>query len=121
MEVLHPDGDVLQIDTPILLDFPREASYFVLKELCGSTSNISFRVDERDVWGDERGVDLKLSVRKTDVLYGWRRCELDVFVESAHELLPFLIAKFLMAEMELWVFLDRPMRDPLLFEGPLGA
>ena len=117
---LHSDGDVLQIDTPIFLDFPQEASYFVLNKLCGSTTNLSFRVDKY-VSMDESGLDSRPSGRKINVLYGWRRCELDVFVESAHELLPFLIAKFLTAEMELRVFLDRPMRDPLSLEGPVCA
>lgn len=118
---LHQDGDVLQIDAPILFDFPKMASHFVLKELCGSTTNLSFRVDEKEVSIDERGADQKPSVRKTEVLYGWRRCELDVFVVSAHALLPFLVAKLTEVEKELRAFLDRQMRGPVLLDGPLSA
>jgi hypothetical protein len=118
---LHQDGDVLQIDAPILFDFPRTASHFVLKELCGSTTTLSFRVDEMEVSIDERGVDQRPSVRKTDVLYGWGRYELDVFVEAVHALLLFFIANLTGAEKELRAFLDSPMRGPVLLDGPLSA
>jgi hypothetical protein len=118
---LHQDGDVLQIDAPILFDFPRTASYFVLKELCGSTTTLSFRVDEMEVSIDERGVDQRPSVRKTDVLYGWGRYELDVFVEAVHALLLFLIANLTGAEKKLRAFLDSPMQGPVLLDGPLSA
>ncbi len=109
---LHQDGDVLQIDAPILFDFPETAGHFVLKELCGSTTTVSFRVDEMEVSIDERGVDQRPSVRKTDVLYGWGRYELDEFAEATFALLLFVIANLTGAEKQLRVFLDRPMRVP---------
>lgn len=43
---VHEDGDVVQFDAPVLMDFPSEASHFVLKEVCGHNTHLSFRVDE---------------------------------------------------------------------------
>jgi hypothetical protein len=101
---LHQDGDVLQFDAPVMFDFPAGASHFVLTELCGSTTNLSFRVDEKDVLLGEGGTDRKPSVSKTEVLYGWGRFEFETFTNTAHTLLPFLVAKLTQAEKELRAF-----------------
>lgn len=103
---LHQDGDVLQLDAPVLFDFPAGASHFVLKELCGSTTNLSFRVDEKDVLKGEIGANRKPSLSKTEVLYGWGRFDFKAFTATAHALLPFLITKLTYAEKELRAFLE---------------
>jgi hypothetical protein len=118
---LHQDGGMLKIDAPVLLNFPREASHFVLKNLCGSSANLCFRIDEKDVRIEERGKNRKPSVRKIEILYGSGNFELDVFVESAHARLPFLVAKYIQAEEELRAFLDRQAQDPVSLDGPLSA
>lgn len=103
---LAEDSDMLLFDSPILFDFPSEASYFVLSQLCGKTTNLAFWVAEREVHTGVGDEDQKLLLQKTDVLYGWRWFNLETFVSSAHELMPIVVSELTEAEKELRVFLD---------------
>jgi hypothetical protein len=86
---LHQDGDVLQFETPLVREFPEGASAFVLSELCGRNTLMSFRVDLEPI----------------PVLYGWGRFELAYFESRHTELLPHLMIKIAEAKEMLETFL----------------
>lgn len=81
---VHEDGDVVQFDAPVLMNFPQEASHFVLKEVCGNNTHLSFRVDEQVILENGQRSDQEVSAQKTEVLHGWGRFEFETFVGSAH-------------------------------------
>lgn len=91
---LHEDGSTLQFDAPVLLDFPKEASHFVLTELCGRHSYLSFRVDRHG----------------SEVLYAWGRFEFRSFVEQSASLLPYLITWTTQAEKDVRGYLETSSR-----------
>lgn len=102
---LHESGDVVQFDAPIFIDFPREASYYVLSRF-GGTAMLNFGVTERSVRKGEGDGNQKLAVSRTDVLYGWRIFEFEAFVRSAGDVLPYVVAKLTKVEKELRAHLE---------------
>ena len=82
MLYLHQDGEVLQFEAPLVQDFPIEASSFVLSELCGRNTLMSFRVD----------------FKPSPTLYAWGRLEFDTFMKQHVELLPYLVSRLRVAE-----------------------
>ncbi len=102
---LREDGGTLIFDAPVMIDFPREASYYVLSKFGASSAILNFGVIEKDIRKGEGDEDQKLSVYRTDVLYGWGGLEFEAFVRSADVFLPFLVAKLTEVEKELRAYL----------------
>lgn len=88
---LHPDEETLQFEAPVLLDFPESASTFVLTELCGANTMLSFRLDQQP----------------KQVLNAWRRDTLTAFSEQHTFLMPYLVAKVRKADAELAGYLGQ--------------
>lgn len=104
---VHEDGRSFQFESPIFLAFPESASHFVLSELCGRNTYLSFRLDRhkhlavQDAGtsaGDGQVIQTAAATR--EVLYAWGRFEFDTFVEEAASLVPYIITNLLGAELE---------------------
>lgn len=103
---LREDGGTLMFDAPVLVDFPRRASYYVLSKFGASSPILNFGVIQNDVRKGEGDDDGKLSSYRTDVLYGWGGFEFEAFVRSADVYLPFLVARLTEVEKELRAYLE---------------
>ncbi len=114
---VHEDGTSFQFESPIFLDFPEQASHFVLTELCGNNTYLSFRLDRhkqlaiRDASEDQV---IETAAATQEVLYAWGRFEFDTFVEDAANLVPYLISRLTRAETELRAFLDEVPPESML-------
>ena len=86
---LHQDGEVLQFEAPLVHDFPTEASSFVLSELCGRNTLMSFRVD----------------FKPSPTLYAWGRLEFDTFMKQHTGFMPYLVIRLKDAKIMLREFL----------------
>lgn len=116
---VHEDGSSLQFESPVWFDFPDRASYFVLSELCGSNTHLSFRLDRHNQLavhsaGVGEGCVIKKGAVTREVLYAWGRLEFDTFVDTAADLVPYLITRLTRAETKLRAFLDGPTPEPQL-------
>ena len=111
------DGSSLQFSAPVFSGFPKEASHFVLSELCGQNTYLSFRVDRHARIGrvgesrQARSLDRDGSqVGKRDssqaVLMAWGRFEFDSFLEQSSSLLPYLVNRTTQAERDVRAFLE---------------